>query len=169
MEHINDTDTKTTRQDKTNANFTELLAYHTAVARGNLKLSTSADITCTEADTYYKINGTNWTSAGLENFSALNTGVITYEGENTRNFVFAGASDLSSDAAAVVTYVLYKNGEAVAGSETPHTFAVQDNIENISIVGIIEDVENGDEFEIYVKSSDEGGVVSVETLSVIFS
>lgn len=137
--------------------------------RGLTMLSAPRDTTCTDADTYYKIAGTDWTTCCTgynKYFTGTTAGVLTYTGPKGPHLSFDGSSDLSVDTAleTTITYALFKNG-AVTNATTPQGFDALNQSENIAITGAVEPEKN-DTYEVYVKSSRAGVVVTSKTLAI---
>jgi|LGOV01.1.fsa_nt_gb hypothetical protein len=135
--------------------------------RGFFALIVADNLTFIADDTYYAIPGV-FTDAGLSyKFTSGVDGTLTYNGEDGVIRV-DGTSDVSIDSATVVhvSYILYKNGSPILGTETPHGFSNQSRTENISITGLI-DVENGDIFQVFAKCDVAGKIMAIETLNVV--
>lgn len=133
--------------------------------KGCHHLSASHDTECTDADTYYKIDGT-WTDGNNCNlgFSYDGTGKITYTGEEAY-FLLNGVSDVSADKVCTITYGMYLNGSLVTGAETPHTFPNATSTSTIAISNIIK-LNKGDYIEVYVKSDTINTTVTSSTLMI---
>jgi len=135
--------------------------------RGFVALTTESELTFTLDNTYYPIPGV-FTDDGLSyKFTSNVDGSLIYNGESGPIRI-DGTSDVSIDSATVteVSYVLYKNGVPILGTETPHGFSNQSRTENISITGLIS-VENGDVFQVYAKCNIAGKVMDIKTLNVV--
>ena len=131
--------------------------------KGCHHLTTPATITCTDAETYYKITGTFGDGDNCNcGFTYDGTGRITYNGEDAY-FLLTGVSDVSADKVCTITYGMYMNGSLVTGAETPHSFPNASSTTNISISNIIK-LTNGDYIETWVKSDTASTDVDVQNL-----
>jgi len=130
---------------------------------GQLRLSSPADTTCTEKDTFYKIAGT-FADGDAYGFEVVDN-KLKYIGQSGPCFLFNGASDVQVNKACTATYALYKNGSIVEHSTTPHTFLSPSKTSNISITAIMT-LNQNDELDVYCKSDTAGTVLSVKTLNI---
>lgn len=130
---------------------------------GYINLATPQAINLETAGQYYKIPGT-FEIFDHANFVANAAGVLTHndiKGAYTLN----GAADVEVNKASTVTFVLYRNGGAVPGAETPHTFAASSKISNLSITAIIH-LLKGDYVEVYAKTDTANTLLTPATLRV---
>ena len=134
--------------------------------RGQEKLSTPNNTTTVTANTYIKIDGV-FIDGSVSGFSLDPSGILTYTG-NGGAFLFNGVSDLEVNKASTTTYGLFLNGVLLTGAETPHDFTAASKTESISITSIIVIASNGDEFEVYGKSSEANTIITVKTLQITF-
>lgn len=135
-------------------------------AVGQLILDSPTSVSLSVINQPYKITGTYSDGGTNREFATSAGGILEYTGEDGR-FLVNGTSDLEVNKASRVTYMLYVNGTLVTGAETPHDFASNSKIENISITRIV-DVSNGDEIEVYAKSDTVNTNIDVNDLSVNF-
>ena len=134
--------------------------------RGCQKLLSPQNTTCTDADTYYKIEGT-WGGAKCVGFERDGLGKLTCLTNSDTTYLFNGTSDVLVDKVAKITYALFVNGQLVEGAETPHDFTAASKTEGIAITGY-PIFNTGDYIEVYVKSSAAGTVVTSESLIITF-
>ena len=133
------------------------------VDRGQLRLSAPADSVVTNKNTYQKISGT-FTDGESFNFS-VSANKLKFNGADNSVFLFNGSSELRVDKITEITYALYKNGQIIADTETPHTFVALAKTSSIGITAIIK-LNNGDELDVYVKTGDDNITISVKTLNI---
>lgn len=129
-------------------------------------IDVSTPTTLSVADQYYQINGP-FSPMSLSRFIHNIDGTLTCVGGKDC-FLFSGASDLEVNKACKITYGLFKNGTLVAGAETPHDFAAQSKIENISITAILSGIKANDYFDVRAKSSVSDTILTVATLLITF-
>jgi len=136
--------------------------------RGFHHISSPETTTCTIADTYYKISGT-WGDGDDCNhgFAFDGSGKITFQGQSGAYLLFNGASDLSADKVATVTYAMYLNGALVTGGESPVSIQHANENVNLSITNFVK-LNPGDYIEIYVKSNTANTDVTSSTLFLTF-
>jgi hypothetical protein len=132
---------------------------------GQLRLSEQTDTVCTLADTWYKISGTM--IDGCECGFRVGGNKLTYTGPSGMVFSFNGTSDVRVSKASILTYGLFRNGELITSAQTPHTFPASARIQNLSITSLCE-LNQNDEMEVYMKSSEAGLTASVYSLNINF-
>lgn len=132
---------------------------------GQLRLSAPADTALTTANTYVKIAGT-MTDGNASGFTVTDNKLV-YSGPTGVCFLFNGASDVSVDKACELTYGLIIDGVLQEASQTPHTFPASARTQTMSITAILA-LTNGDEIDVYVKSSVINTTVSVKNLNITF-
>ena len=130
---------------------------------GQMLLTEAADTDLTLANTDYKVSGTFTDAAQNRDFTTSSSGTLTYTGAGGK-FHFVGASDLTADKNCSIAIKLYRNG-SFSGSQGVHTFNSSNETTNISSTGIIT-LQEGDEFEIYVRSSSAGTTFSFDSLII---
>ena len=133
--------------------------------RGQLRLTAPAETVCTLADTYYKIAGvmSDGHSCG---FSVVDN-KLKYSGPDGAVFLFSGSSDARVSKATDLTYGLHKNGELIPEAQSPHTFPAAARISNLSITAICM-LDNGDDLDVYMKSSEANLTATVRSLNITF-
>ena len=126
-------------------------------------LSSSANTTCTLADTWYSISGT-FTNDIVENFSAATviTPGIKYDGTKTQHFEIDYHSTLSCDAnSTTIQFGVKKNGSIVTGSIMGTYIKEDDEFQSISGTCVLE-LEESDEIQLVLMSDGNGDVITVE-------
>jgi len=132
---------------------------------GQLRLSETTDTVILDADTYTKVSGT-FTDGHVSGFTVSNNKLI-FNGPDGSCFLFNGASDLESNKSCIIFYALYLNGQLVNDAQTPHKFVTPSKTTSIGITSIIK-LNNGDELEIYCKSSETNTTLTIKNLNITF-
>ena len=136
------------------------------LGHGQMHLTSASSTTCTDADTYYKIEG-SWSDGCSKGFVVDDVnGRLVYNGPSV-DAKLSGASDVEVNTATSITYALYKNGVLVSDATTPHDFAHASKTDFIGISRCVP-IKSGDYFEVWVKASDAGRVVTSKTLQIDF-
>jgi len=130
---------------------------------GQMLLTEAADTVLTLANTDYKLSGTFSDDNQNRDFTTSSSGTLTYTGAGGK-FHFVGASDLTADKNCSIAIKLYRNG-SFSGSQGVHTFNSSNETTNISSTGIVT-LQEGDEFEVYVRSSSAGTTLSFDSLII---
>jgi hypothetical protein len=138
--------------------------------RGQLTLTVPAETTLAVAGTYYKIDGifTDGAACGFK----VEENKLIYQGPSGVCFLMNGVSDISVNKACELSYALFLNGEIYTDpnggtAETPHTFPASARTQTMAITALME-LNNGDEIEIYAKSSEALTIMTARTLRVTF-
>jgi hypothetical protein len=132
-------------------------------AGGQLRILNPANTICVLANEFYKIAGTFEDGETVGFTIAENK--ICWNGNNGIDFLFNGSSDVQVNKACTITYALFKNGILIPNVQTPHKFLSPSKTSNISITALVE-INNNDEFDVYVKSDSAGTIVSVQTFNI---
>ena len=131
-----------------------------------MRRTSGGTITLTTAETYQKLTGTF--EDGVCNCFTLDTnGKLTFDGDQSMDFLFTGVSDLQAYKTCTVSYALYLNGVLVSDSVTPTTFSHANAIKNISISRIVQ-LNQGDEIEVYVKSDTASTIIEIKSFNITF-
>jgi len=152
--------------DSDNREGTAVILLPGQPTKGGINLSggTTVDYSTEDANTPIQITGT-WVDGGSPEFVVDSDNNRLYYYGPTRIFQAVGVSDLSVDKACEVTYLLYKNGEAVTGAETPHTFTSASKKDTIAITKPCT-LSSGDYIEVFTKCNDNTVTATLNSLNI---
>lgn len=138
---------------------------HSAYAE--VYITTPLVVTCTTADTDYRVNGMSVTSE-ISEFEA-NGQRITYTADHPHVFRIAAMFSVSSDTNNVIcTWKVFKNGAAHNASITKRKIATAGDIGSQGIASLIE-MDTNDYVEIYISTDDNNVNITVENMTFTIS
>lgn len=139
----------------------------TPISRGQMSIATGTTLAFTDINVYEKIIGT-WGDGFSNNFTISDANDrITYTGAQTMVFLFTGSADLSVDKACITTFIQYKNGNPVAGTETIHGFTSAAKVGTISIARLVQ-LSQGDYLEVWAKVDTTAVTMTISALAITF-
>lgn len=132
-------------------------------AHGQHRLMEKTSTTITNKDTYVKVLG-NFEDGETKGFEFI-ANKLCWQGSSGTVFLFNGSSDLEVNKACTISYGLFLNGVLVEEAQTPHSFVSPSKTSNISITALVR-LQQDDEIEVFVKSSEDNTIVTVHTLAI---
>lgn len=119
---------------------------------------------CADADTYYAVGGTF--VDGVAHHFSLSSPVLTYTGESEHLASFSGVAYLKADKVCRCTMAMHING-------SPAFYGARDfsNANSTTSMGfpILLTLNQGDTFQVYIKSSVASATFTVSQLVCIFT
>ncbi len=126
-------------------------------------LTSPGDTTCTDADTWYPINGT-FANGPIVGFSFV-TDHIEYDGAMTRHFEIDGHIVVKGDGNGItIHFGVYKNGAIVPASIMGVFTKTSGEAYPASGTSVIE-LATGDEIQLVLMSDSAGAVITAEHLT----
>ena len=129
-----------------------------------MHLQSETATVCTDADTYYPMGGTFIN--GIAHHFSLSSPVMTYTGENEALVKFDGVCYLKADKVCKCTVEMYINGSPAFSGAVDFLHA--NAMGNMSFPILIQ-VNNGDTFQVYIKSDTASTTFTVSQLVCVFT
>ena len=132
--------------------------------RAQMYLQSPTATVCTDADTYYAVSGTF--VDGVAHFFSLSSPVLTYTGDESHLAMFNGVAYLKASNVCACTVAMFVNGSP--------SFSGTVNFEHANAAmpmsfPLLLTLNQGDTFQVYIKSSVASATFTVSQLVCIFT